>query len=134
MLPMDSAYMTPGEAGVHRADQEDARLVALDVDAHDGRRDLAVPQGLQRLAGAAAQQVPREQVGGEREDQPEVPEPLGLPERDTEDEQLGVLVAEGEAEQRELRCRPPLKPPVTDVQLLSTCWPMKTRPSEATPR
>ena len=44
------------QPGVHRADQEDARLVALDVDAHDRGRDLAVAQGLQRPArhGCAA--------------------------------------------------------------------------------
>ena len=90
MLPMDSAYITPGEPRVHRADEEDARLVALDVDAHDRRGDLAVPQRLQGPARAAPQQVPREQVGGEGEDQPEVPEPLGLPERHAEDEQVGV--------------------------------------------
>ncbi len=28
----------------------------------------------------------------------------------------------------------PLKPPVTDVHVFSTCCPMKTSPSDATPR
>jgi hypothetical protein len=55
--------------------------------------------------GPAAQQVAGEHVGGQRQDQPEVPEPLGLPERHAEHPQLRVAVAEREAEQRELRRR-----------------------------
>ena len=46
----------------------------------------------------------------------------------------GSLLAKWKPNSENSGAARPLKPPVTESQVLSRCWPMNTSPSDATPR
>ena len=76
-----SAPATPVMAG---GDAEGQRLVQRDVDAHGGGRDLVVADRHEGAARAGAQQVHREDVDREHDDEREVVQPHVLRHRQAE--------------------------------------------------
>ena len=88
MLPMDSAYITPESPAYIELTRKTRPLYRWTLTPMTDAATSLSRRVCSARPGAAAQQVPREHVGGQREDQPEVPEPLGLPERHADDEQV----------------------------------------------